>query len=253
MSNDTSTVVWSLVDLLLCCTCFMQLDESYWGICLAGSRKNGIAYYPVLHCLHVCDIPYTFRIWAALPCFELSDAFLSYCYKTGLWFSYSGHPGSIMWVVTGWIGGDGNSRRWQSPEFLLDNIGILMASIYKLCCWQWPSVIRSIWAGCSRGSEEPLVLVSPYFEMLDSALKDSCLMLAIDIAGTYLEITLLYTGSMTPGEICYKVCWLATTDPCVADSPENLLSPLKRLILMTHATKVMLPWSHWEVYCLPFQ
>jgi hypothetical protein len=36
---------------------------------------------------------------------------------------------------------------------------------------------------------------------------------------------------MTPGEICYKVYWLATIDPCVADSPENLLSPLKRLSL----------------------
>jgi hypothetical protein len=51
----------------------------------------------------------------------------------------------------------------------------------------------------------------------------------------------LYTGSMTPGEICYKVYWLATIDPCVADSPENLLSPSKRLILITYTTKVILP------------
>jgi hypothetical protein len=28
---------------------------------------------------------------------------------------------------------------------------------------------------------------------------------------------------MTPGEICYKVSWLATIDPCVADFPENRL------------------------------
>jgi hypothetical protein len=66
-------------------------------------------------------------------------------------------------------------------------------------------------------------------------------MLAIDTAGTYPEIQLLYTGSMTPGEICYKVYWLAMIDPCIADSPENLLSPLKRLILMTYTTKVVLP------------
>ncbi len=58
-------------------------------------------------------------------------------------------------------------------------------------------------------------------------------MLAIDTAGTYPEIQLLYTGSMTPGEICYKVYWLAMIDPCIADSPENLLFPLKRLILIT--------------------
>ncbi len=66
-------------------------------------------------------------------------------------------------------------------------------------------------------------------------------MLAIDTAGIYPEIQLLYTGSMTLGEICYKVSWLATIDPCVADSPENLLSLLKRLILMTNITKVILP------------
>ncbi len=69
-------------------------------------------------------------------------------------------------------------------------------------------------------------------------------MLAIDTAETYLEIQLWYTGSMTPGEICYKVYWLATTDPSVADSPENLLSLLKRFILMAHITKVILPRSH---------
>jgi hypothetical protein len=66
-------------------------------------------------------------------------------------------------------------------------------------------------------------------------------MLAIDTAGTYPKIQLLYTGSMTPGEICFKVSWLATINPCVADSPENFLSLLKRLILMTNIMKVILP------------
>jgi hypothetical protein len=61
-------------------------------------------------------------------------------------------------------------------------------------------------------------------------------MLAIDTAGTYPEIQLLYTGLMTPGKICYKVYQLAKIDPCTADSPENLL-----LILMTYTTKVILP------------
>jgi hypothetical protein len=46
---------------------------------------------------------------------------------------------------------------------------------------------------------------------------------------------------MTPGEICYKGSWLATIDPCVADSPENLLFLLKRLILMKNIMKVILP------------
>jgi hypothetical protein len=65
-------------------------------------------------------------------------------------------------------------------------------------------------------------------------------MLAINTAGIYPEIKLMHTGSMTPGEICYKVYWLATIDPCIADSPENLLSLLTRLILMTNTTKMIL-------------
>ncbi len=75
-------------------------------------------------------------------------------------------------------------------------------------------------------------------------------MLAIDTAGP--RDSLLYTGSMTPGEICYKDYWIAMIDPYVADSPENLLSPLKILIFMMHITNVILPCSNWEVYWLTF-
>jgi hypothetical protein len=82
-----------------------------------------------------------------------------------------------MRFVTGRIRGDGNSLRWQSPEFLLVNLSILMASFNKHCHWRWPSDIRSMRVGCSRGSEAPLVLISPYLEMLDSDLKFSCLLL----------------------------------------------------------------------------
>jgi hypothetical protein len=52
-------------------------------------------------------------------------------------------------------------------------------------------------------------------------------MLAIDTAGNYPEIQLLYTGLITPGKICYKVYQLAKFNPCVADFPENFL-PLYR-------------------------
>ncbi len=82
-----------------------------------------------------------------------------------------------MWYVTGWIRGDGDSLRQQSTELLLVDLGILTASFYKHCCWQWPSDIRLMQDGCSRGSEAPLVLVSPYLEMLESDLKVSCLLL----------------------------------------------------------------------------
>ncbi len=32
---------------------------------------------------------------------------------------------------------------------------------------------------------------------------------------------------MTPDKICYKVYQIASIDPCIADSPENLLHPFK--------------------------
>jgi hypothetical protein len=66
-------------------------------------------------------------------------------------------------------------------------------------------------------------------------------MLPINTSGIYAEIQSMYNGSMVPGEICYKVYWLATINPCVAGSPEKLLSLLKRLILMTFTMKVILP------------
>ena len=67
-----------------------------------------------------------------------------------------------------------------------------------------------------------------------------------------LSCSLLYTGLLIPGEICYEVCRLASTNSCFANSPENLLSLLQRLILMTHTTTVILPWSHLEVFSLTF-
>ncbi len=82
-----------------------------------------------------------------------------------------------MWFVTGHIRGDGDSLRWQSPEFPLVNLSILTANFYKNCRWRWPSDIRSMQVGCSCGPEAPLVLVSPYLEMLDSGLEVLCLLL----------------------------------------------------------------------------
>ncbi len=52
-------------------------------------------------------------------------------------------------------------------------------------------------------------------------------MLAIDIASSK-RFFLMYTRSIIPGEICYKVCQLAMNDSCLADSPENLMSLLQR-------------------------
>ncbi len=82
-----------------------------------------------------------------------------------------------MWFITSQIRGDGDSLRWQSPEFLLVNLSISTASFQKHCRWQWPTDIRLMQVKCSCGSEVPLVLVSPFLEILDSYLKASCLLL----------------------------------------------------------------------------
>ncbi len=74
--------------------------------------------------------------------------------------------------------------------------------------------------------------LSPSFSLFGNAgLWSKGFMLAISTAGIYSQIQLMYTASLTPGQICYKVYWLATIDPCIADSPKNLLSCSKRLSL----------------------
>jgi hypothetical protein len=60
-----------------------------------------------------------------------------------------------MRFATGRIRGDGDSLKQQSPELLLVNLGILMATFDKHCHWQWPSEIRSMRVGCSVGQKRP--------------------------------------------------------------------------------------------------
>jgi hypothetical protein len=54
----------------------------------------------------------------------LSGQMPSYCVVRRQGVTYSVHPGSVMCVVTGRIGGDGNSYSQQSPESPLVNLGI---------------------------------------------------------------------------------------------------------------------------------
>ncbi len=153
-----------------------------------------------------------------------------------------------MQVFTGRIGDVGNSCSEQSPEFLLVNLSILMASCYRHCLQPQPSDLRLLRAGCSCGLEEALILVFSIGNCWTMSQRcHSC-----NGHSQHLWISLLYSGSMIPGKICYKVCQLATTDPCIADILGNLLSLLQRLILMTHATTVILPCSYQEVYLLNF-
>ncbi len=144
-----------------------------------------------------------------------------------------------MWFVTGQIWGDGDSLRQQSPKFPLFNLTFLTASFYKHCCWQWPSDIRSMRVRCSHGSEAPLILVSPYLEMLDSDLKVSCLLL-------------MQQAPSQRFNCCTLDWWPLVKSATRFISLQRLIlvllilqriscAPLKRLILMTHTTKVILP------------
>jgi hypothetical protein len=147
-----------------------------------------------------------------------------------------------MRFVTGQIRGGGDRLRQQSPELLLIDLGILMASFYKHCCWQWRSNTRSMRVGCSRGSEAPLVLVSPYLEMLDSDLKVSCLLLIQHALTQRFNCDTLDKWLLVKSD---KVYWLATIDLCAVDSPENLL-PLKRDLSLWHIPRRWYYPSHIE-------
>ncbi len=127
-----------------------------------------------------------------------------------------------MWLVTCRIRGDGNSLGWQSPEFLLVNLGILMASFYKHCHWQWPSDIRSMRVRCSHGSEAPLVLVSPYLEILDSDRKVSCSLL-IQQGHLPRDSIVVHWINDLWWNLLQGLLACKNLDRCIADSPENLL------------------------------
>jgi hypothetical protein len=144
-----------------------------------------------------------------------------------------------MWFVTGQIRGDGNSLRQQSPEFLLVNLSISMASFYKHCHWRWPSDIRSMWVGCSRGSEVLLVLVSPYLEMLDSDLKISCLLLIQQAPTQRFNYSTLDQWPLVKfATKSLGLQWLIL----VLLILQRISCPFKeRLILMTYTMKVILP------------
>ncbi len=120
-----------------------------------------------LWCPYLGGITLLWVVWC-FPIFLIGDRALVFIFWSP----------RIHYVICHWS----DRRRWQqfrqqSPEFLLVNLSILTASFYKHCHWQWPSDIRLMQVGCSRGSEALLVLVSPYLEMLDFDLEVSCSLL----------------------------------------------------------------------------
>ncbi len=153
--------------------------------------------------LYFNDVPYPSSAFGRLyP--ALSGQMPSYHVVRRQGIFYSGHLGSSMWVVTGRIGGDGDSRSQQSPESLL----VILVS--------WWQVLTSIVVGLSLqtvdwcrlgallGLKSPQSLSFP-MGIVGPSLKG--FMLAIDIASTYGTMdSLMYTGLMTSGEICNKVC-----------------------------------------------
>ncbi len=149
-------MVWSLVVLALCFAIPVScIFLKTFVIRFAGSGKNGFAYYPVLCCLHLCDVPYPFRhlggialfwlVWC-LPILSLGDRALVLIFWSP----------RIHYVICHWS----DNRWWWQSQATISRIsafylGMLTANFYKHCCWQRPSDIRSMRVGCSRGSEAP--------------------------------------------------------------------------------------------------
>ncbi len=162
-------------------------------------------------CPYLGGITLLWLVWC-LPILSLGDRALVLIFWSPM----------IHYVICHWS----DKRWWQQSQATISRtfacwFGISTASFYKHCCWRWPSDIRSMWGGCSHGSEASLVLVSPYLKMLDSDLMVSCLLLIQQAPTQRINYSTL--DQWIPGEICYKVSWLAMIVPCVADSPENLL------------------------------
>jgi hypothetical protein len=112
---------------------FQSIEESSSGTCSAAFRKNGFACFPLLYVTFIFMMSLIlFRLFGRLY-LVLSGQMPSYHVVRRQSVSYSGHPGFVMQVVTGWIGGDGNSYSQQSPESPLVNLSILTASSDKHC------------------------------------------------------------------------------------------------------------------------
>jgi hypothetical protein len=105
-------------------------------------KKNGSACYPLLTVAFIFMMSLIlYRLFGRrYP--VLSGQMPSYHVVRRKGVSYSGHPGSIMWVVTGRIGGDGNSCSQQSPETLLVNGVNYIAPEWTLIHSIWPSFSR---------------------------------------------------------------------------------------------------------------
>jgi hypothetical protein len=173
--------------------------------------------------LHLCDVPYPFRhlggitlfwvVWC-LPILSLGDmALVLIFWSPRIHYHY---------VICHWS----DKRWWQQFQGTISRIS---------ACWSWHldskllqafslAMAFRYWIDVGWVLSWARRALSPSLFLFGNAgLWSKGFMLAINTAGTYPEIQLLYTGSMTPGEICYKVYWLATIDSCVAD----LLSPLR--------------------------
>ncbi len=123
---------------------------------LAAFKKNGFAYHSLsLVAFIIMMSLILFRLFGRLyP--ALSSQMPSYHFVRRQGVLYSGHLGSGMWVVTGWIG-YGNSRSQQSPESPLVILVSQRRALISIVAGLSLKIVD--WCGLGAGSEEPLVLV----------------------------------------------------------------------------------------------
>jgi hypothetical protein len=134
---------------------FQSINESSSGTCFAAFRKNSFACYPLPSVAFIFMISLIlFRLFGRLHP-VLNGQMPSYHVVRRQGVSYSSHPGSVMWVVTGQIGGDGDSRSWQSPESLLVNLSILMATYTSIVVGLSLQIVDCCGVGALMGLKSP--------------------------------------------------------------------------------------------------
>ncbi len=193
----------------------------------------------MLCCLHLCDVPYPFRhlgcitlywvVWC-LPILPLGDRALVLIFWSP----------RICHVICHWL----DKRWWRQSQATITRISacwsqyldgkLLQALLLAMAFRYWSNAGQVLsWV------RAPLVLVSPYLEMLDSDLKVSCLLLIQQAPTQRFNYSTLDQWPLVEfATRSLGLRWLILALLIL----QRISCPFKETyILMTYTTKVILP------------
>ena len=170
-------VGWSLVKLSSAMLhLFLLIDESSCGTCFAVFRKIDFTCYPLLL--------FAFIFMMSLILFRHFGR--RYPVLSGQMHSYHvvrkpGHLGSILWIVTSRIRGDGNGHIQQSPESPLVYLVSWRQAFTSIVICHSLQILDCCGLGALVDWKSPYSLS---FSITNSRTMPEGFMLAIDIAST---------------------------------------------------------------------